>query len=809
MCTATDVALLLTGLTSCCCRARRRRARRAQNQVSAAQARSIIVLSQGGIAPDDADSRTVRQILSLQQIKVSLGYLKGHIVVELQDIDNLAMTKLVGKDDIEVIVSHELIGRLMLLAARSPWIAPVLASVMGFEGAEFYFKEWPELVGASFGSIYYRFDDAVPVGIKRAGDGLILINPSDDEVICAGDQILALAEDDDSYCVNDVVEMPAPPKHAVEEDRAIQRASKPPEKMLFCGWRRDMADMINELDYDVQAGSELWLFNNVPMNDRELKLLDKGNKAPLKLKNLKIRHAVGNPASRRQLLCLQEVSDGTHEDEDGLRIGELTGRRVVLSYFSSILILSDSTKGDIERDVEASDSRSMATTLGIQDIQQASMLRMAALGKKVELFPPISEILDIRTANQMHLISQGYVMSNHLVASYLAMVSEDRSVNRIYGELLSCRGAEIQIRRFADYIKLSPGETLSFWDVFRIARGFKDLVIGYIEQHGDHDKELRRGLRLDSKNEHAKVLLNPENKRVPRAWHPEDRLILISLCRRAQIKAEMKAQRAKAEDDLRRTILSGADVAIHGWIKKLGAGHKKAIEMDDERSWRDRLAFVVDETMYYVSEKRRGEKEVVCKLDNIWHVEVGNGWPPGHYTFKIYIAPEDRNVERSSFSLESLPSRVFSAPTLEDCKAWITVLSRGGEFGEERDRGDDSPRRHAGPSGIVTIGDMHADTPKIPGSPVRMSVEVGSRKSVDASRRRSLEAGSPLSVKRSQDCPSLVFPHRASSDVLLSGGEEEDNSSTGGLDDEYVADPHPAEVAGQGRVVVNGEAPPA
>lgn len=49
-----------------------------------------------------------------------------------------------------------------------------------------------------------------------------------------------------------------------------------------------MADMINELDFDVPPGSELWLFNNVPMHERATKLLDKGNKSPLKLKNLKV-----------------------------------------------------------------------------------------------------------------------------------------------------------------------------------------------------------------------------------------------------------------------------------------------------------------------------------------------------------------------------------------------------------------------------------------------------------------------------------------------------------------------------------------
>ena len=57
-----------------------------------------------------------------------------------------------------------------------------------------------------------------------------------------------------------------------------------------------MADMINELDFDVPPGSELWLFNNVPMQERATKLLDKGNKSPLKLKNLQ---ALPNPDDNR------------------------------------------------------------------------------------------------------------------------------------------------------------------------------------------------------------------------------------------------------------------------------------------------------------------------------------------------------------------------------------------------------------------------------------------------------------------------------------------------------------------------------
>jgi ion channel POLLUX/CASTOR len=313
-----------------------------QIKVSASKARSIIALSPDGLEPDAADSRMVRQVLSLQKIKQMGDGLSGHIVVELQDVDNKALVQMVGKGDVEVIVSHDLIGRMMLLSARSPWLATVLDDLMGFDGSEFYLKNWPELVGKPFGSVLYRFDSAVPVGVKVGKSGRIMLNPPDDLVLQDDDEILVLAEDDDSYELNDQdiqdYEGSRPESDVVQK----KEAEKPPEKLLFCGWRRDMADMICELDYDVPPKSELWLFNNVHMEDRAMKLLDKGNKSQLKLKNITMKHVVGNPVIRRELISLVEVSDGQNKAVDGFEVGQRTGRREVLNYFTSILILSDS-----------------------------------------------------------------------------------------------------------------------------------------------------------------------------------------------------------------------------------------------------------------------------------------------------------------------------------------------------------------------------------------------------------------------------------------------------------------------------------
>ena len=71
---------------------------------------------------------------------------------------------------------------------------------MGFENAEFYIKRWPQLDGLCFKDVLISFPDAIPCGVKVAADGgKIIINPDDNYVLKEGDEILVIAEDDDTY----------------------------------------------------------------------------------------------------------------------------------------------------------------------------------------------------------------------------------------------------------------------------------------------------------------------------------------------------------------------------------------------------------------------------------------------------------------------------------------------------------------------------------------------------------------------------------------------------------------------------------
>lgn len=493
-------------------------------KVSVLTARSIIALSPEESNPDESDSRMVRQVLALKAFE----NLKSHVVVEMQDVDNKDLVRLVAPDFAEVIVAHDIIGRLMIQCAREPGLAYVLESLMGFEGDEFYIENWKKLIGKTFLDITCRFDDAIPIGIKTK-EGRIKINPENSYVLKKGDEILCLAEDNDTYTVNDGsydVKCGNIPIALVPKQEK--------EKMLFCGWRRDMADMIMQLDEYVAEGSELWLFNSVPVQERKELLKDKGNKDELQLKHLTIKNAVGNPIVRRDLRLLQALDNNGHP----------TGDTITLDEFDSLLILADAVAIENGADMQSSDSRSLASLLIIQDIQNqllddkkkksASEARTkvkdtddstedddvrdkdgdGALIKSACV--PISEILDTRTRSLLHLANcKGYVMSNQIVSAAIAQVSEDRDMNAVLGELLSAEGCESYIRDISHYVDVEKEGKKSFWDVALRARQRREVAVGY--------KPCDLSFR-----EEVDLILNPPNKAKKRKWRKGDKIIVFA-----------------------------------------------------------------------------------------------------------------------------------------------------------------------------------------------------------------------------------------------------------------------------------------
>lgn len=230
-------------------------------KVNAAGARSTIILAGKGTA-DQADAKSLRVMLSLVGLRAKCDS-KGHIVCEISDVDNEPLVRMVGGEAVETVVAYDVIGRLMIQCARQPGLAQVWNDLLGFEGCEFYCSEHPELEGCSFDDVLLRFADAAPLGLLRK-NGDVLLNPPSGVVMRAGDKIVVLAEDDNSYAVG-----PKPSDIVVEhEDEVLTPRTPRPERVLFCGWRRDLDDVIQLLDDFVVAGSELHLFSSLEVQEQ-------------------------------------------------------------------------------------------------------------------------------------------------------------------------------------------------------------------------------------------------------------------------------------------------------------------------------------------------------------------------------------------------------------------------------------------------------------------------------------------------------------------------------------------------------------
>lgn len=330
------------------------------------------------------------------------------------------------------------------------------------------------------------FEDAIPCGVYNPTTGRHQLNPPDSHVMAAEDQLLVIAEDDDSYA-------PLPRPVAVRTGPMPSvRVSRHAEKVLFCGWRRDMDDLVVALDEFVRPGSELWIFCDVSVQEREQRFSEGGLDPVRGLRNLTLKHEIGDTVSRRDL------------------------EQLPLESFDSILILASApAAGEEQESSAAMDSRSLATLLLIRDIQTKRMEARAQgqeggavavaqgpgpgpprpAGSFSPLSPPqnkpldrasdpaslrceiISEVLDTRTRN---LIAEtkvcDYVLSNELISMALSMVSEDATINMVLKELFTAEGNELYLRPAFFYVH--PDEDLSFFEVMVRARQRQEVCIG-------------------------------------------------------------------------------------------------------------------------------------------------------------------------------------------------------------------------------------------------------------------------------------------------------------------------------------------
>lgn len=424
-------------------------------------ARAIIVLAPEG---DDADTHVLKTILAItNNPKRKAG--KYHIVAELQDPKKREVAVLVGGDELEIVLSSEVVTRLTVQTCFQSGLSHVYTELFDFAGDEIYLKGEPALVGKTFGEALLAYETCAVIGMRR-GDGRIVLNPPMDTVIASDDQLFAITEDAGHF------ELRGAPRFDEAAIRTGERASKgQPRRTLILAWNRRASSIIREMDYYVPEGSEVTVVADVPEPTDDLGAL-------------------------KPLLQNQTVSFWRGDTTDFTTLDSLD----MWSYQHVIVLGYTELLGQQE-----ADARTLVTLLYLRTIAERT-------GARVNI---VSEMLDIRNRELARVTKvDDFIVSNNIISLMLAQVSENKHLNAVFADLLDTEGQEIYLKPASDYVE--PGRAVDFYTVVEAARRRGEVAIG----HRLMSPEARRG-PMDG------VALNPVKTRQT-TYDAADRIIVIA-----------------------------------------------------------------------------------------------------------------------------------------------------------------------------------------------------------------------------------------------------------------------------------------
>ncbi|WP_258100076.1 CASTOR/POLLUX-related putative ion channel [Marinoscillum pacificum] len=387
--------------------------------------KSIIILDKDNENSDSQIIKTIVAIVTNPERRPD----PYHITAEMEDKRNFEVAKMVGKDEVELILSDEIISRIMVQTSRQSGLSVVYIELMDFGGDEIYFMPEPTLIGKTFRDILFSYEDSAIMGIQFA-DGHVEINPPMDTIFKEGDRVIGITEDDDTLVPN------APVHQDTEENKIVytEPLVQEEEKILILGWNNRAKYIIKELDNYVPPGSEV----------RVISKFDDAAKAVNKLQN-----NVDN------IKLAFEVMDTTDRE---------TLESMNLGQYDYIMLLCYQNYFPIQE----ADAQTLITLLHLRNFTE----------KNGEKYKIVSEMLDIRNRQLADITSaDDFIVSDKLISLLMSQVSENKYLMRVFEDLFDADGSEIYIKPASEYVKV--GEPINFYTILESAARKNEVAIGY------------------------------------------------------------------------------------------------------------------------------------------------------------------------------------------------------------------------------------------------------------------------------------------------------------------------------------------
>ena len=381
----------------------------------------------------------------------------------------------------ELLYFSEILGRITAQACRQPGISNVLTNLFNYANEEIYIESKDyrgasfNLEGCKFKDILNRFTNTTVIGISRKnenGNAEIILDPPGDFLLKGDDQIIHLAQDDNSAVV-----MPED-YNSTREGLSV-------------------------------AGNNYHIFEKEKLN---LCIYDWNGGLPVILKNLDGFVSEGSTAiivSPRDIPGINHLSSTLDNIEistiktDALEDPDLIGRLLEENSITNIMFLNDDALSPDEADM-----RTITLLLYLRSIIDEKE-------EKTGLLCDYSITSELHYAENQTLMKNSrvndFIIGSEIVSQVMTQIVNDRRLVKIFDELLTADGAELYIRSVGTYLDLSKGLTVNFADLTTICFSQGDIAIGWV----------------DNKGREPKFQLNPpKNQKLK--FGPKDKIIVIS-----------------------------------------------------------------------------------------------------------------------------------------------------------------------------------------------------------------------------------------------------------------------------------------
>jgi Trk K+ transport system NAD-binding subunit len=433
-------------------------------------AKSIIILPPEGTYADISIIKTILALFSI--IDNDNGSL--HIVTEARYQENCDLINMVGQNQVEVVLSNDIISKVIAQTCRQPGLSVVYSELLSFNG-KFHYKDikGPWYKDSSGDEIYFHLEkqladhtyfDAVigypsasVLGIFTENDE-VLVNPNMNYIIKPTDKIICIAED------REKIQYVSNSDYEIDSDIIVNETlNREKEHILIINCNRYTSTVIKELDNYIMPGSRITVLT-MGKNHETIKTVD--------LKNCQIDLVEGDPTNRA---ILENI--GIHK-------------------YENIIVLAD-LDNFIE---EQADSRTLITLLHLRDI---------CVNKKY--YPTIiSQILDEKNRQAaLHSKADDFVVSEKLVGQCLTQISENKHLYTLFMELFSAEGTEIYFRPIANYINID--NEINVYTLIKAASMKGETVIGYKINRLFNEPKSNYGINLNP-DKHKKVKFSSDDK---------------------------------------------------------------------------------------------------------------------------------------------------------------------------------------------------------------------------------------------------------------------------------------------------------